>query len=85
MDTQRLILFFIFGFLVGHYARQVYLPRITGYVLAGVLCGPYVGGLLSAPVVKEVAQDWATQVRPPSVERLTATAPSAGPKATKPK
>jgi len=44
----------IFGFLVGHYARQVSLPRITGYILAGILCGPYVGGLLSGPAVKEL-------------------------------
>jgi Kef-type K+ transport system membrane component KefB len=44
----------IFGYLVGHFARRVYLPRITGYILAGVLCGPYVGGLLTGPVVKEL-------------------------------
>ncbi len=42
----------IFGYLAGHLARMVRLPRITGYILAGILCGPYLGGFLTQPVVK---------------------------------
>jgi Kef-type K+ transport system membrane component KefB len=42
----------VFGYLAGHLARTVRLPRITGYILAGILCGPYLGGFLTQPVVK---------------------------------
>jgi Kef-type K+ transport system membrane component KefB len=44
----------IFGFLVGHFAKQLSLPGITGYILAGILCGPYVGRLLTPTVVEQL-------------------------------
>lgn len=44
----------IFGFLVGHFAKQLFLPGITGYILAGILCGPFVGKLLTPSVVSEL-------------------------------
>jgi len=44
----------IFGFLVGRLARRIRLPRITGYILAGVICGPYLGRFLTGPVVREL-------------------------------
>ena len=43
-----------------------------------------IAGLSAAPV-NEVAQVWEDQLRPPSMERLTATAPCAGVRATKAK
>ena len=49
-----------FGFIVltaytfGELAERVHLPHITGYLLTGVICGPYVSGLLSASVVADL-------------------------------
>lgn len=51
----------IFGFLVlgaytvGELATQVSLPKITGYLLTGVLFGPAVLGLVSVEVIDELA------------------------------
>ncbi len=53
-STVSLGFILIFGYLAGHVARQIYLPRITGYIVAGILCGPFVGGLLTQPVVKSL-------------------------------
>jgi Kef-type K+ transport system membrane component KefB len=52
--TVSLGFILIFGFLVGHTAKHLGLPGITGYILAGILCGPYFGHLLTAPVVKSL-------------------------------
>jgi len=50
----------VFGFIVlaaymlGELAEVVKLPHITGYLLTGVICGPFFIGLLSEEVVKEL-------------------------------
>ena len=33
---------------LAEYGRKLQLPLITGYILAGILCGPYMVGLLKA-------------------------------------
>lgn len=49
-----------FGFLVftgmvaGALASRIKLPRITGYLFAGMICGPYVLGLLDLDVVERL-------------------------------
>lgn len=49
-----------FGFLilaaytVGELAKTIHLPKIVGYLAAGLLFGPYVAGTLSAEVVTEL-------------------------------
>jgi alpha,alpha-trehalose-phosphate synthase [UDP-forming] len=40
--------------LVGAMASRVGVPRITGYLLFGVVCGPYVANLISRPVAREL-------------------------------
>lgn len=46
-----------FGFLIlagmvaGEFAQRIMLPRITGYLLAGILCGPHVLQLVDRDVV----------------------------------
>jgi Kef-type K+ transport system membrane component KefB len=50
----------VFGFIVlaaymlGELAEVVKLPHITGYLLTGVICGPFFIGILSEEVVKEL-------------------------------
>ncbi len=44
----------ICGYLVGRFFSAFSLPRITGYLLAGVAFGPYLGDLLSHQVVAEL-------------------------------
>lgn len=49
-----------FGFIIlvahtlGAIAERLLLPHITGYLLAGLVCGPYVLGLLSPQVIGEL-------------------------------
>ncbi len=49
-----------FGFIIlaahtlGAIAERLHLPHITGYLLAGLVCGPYVLGLLSEDVVSDL-------------------------------
>ena len=52
--TVSLGFILVFGYLVGHYSRVLGLPGITGYILAGILCGPFVGRFLTPPVVSEL-------------------------------
>ena len=58
--TQQLDPLLAFGFIVltaftfGELAERVHLPHITGYLLAGVICGPYASGLLSDSVVSDL-------------------------------
>ncbi len=44
----------IFAFLFGKKAASLKLPQITGYILAGVLCGPFVLKFLSFSDVKDL-------------------------------
>ena len=39
------------GYLAGCYCAMVGLPHITGYLFAGILCGPYVLGFVNREVV----------------------------------
>ena len=39
------------GYLAGCYCAKVGLPHITGYLFAGILCGPYVLGFVNQEVV----------------------------------
>ncbi|MFQ5510234.1 MAG: cation:proton antiporter [Candidatus Krumholzibacteriia bacterium] len=41
----------IFAFFVARVLRGVQLPEISGYILAGVVCGPYIMNILSGVVV----------------------------------
>jgi len=52
--TLSLGFILIFGYLTGHFVKPLGLPGITGYILAGILCGPYVGQLLTKPVVQSL-------------------------------
>jgi len=51
---------FAFGFaliaaaLAGSLFEQIKLPRITGYLLFGVLCGPYVLNIISPAMAREL-------------------------------
>ncbi len=52
--TVSLGFILIIGYLVGHLVIPLRLPRITGYILAGILCGPFVSGFLTGPVVAKL-------------------------------
>jgi Kef-type K+ transport system membrane component KefB len=54
LATVSLGFILIFGYLLGHFIRQLGMPGITGYILAGVVCGPYVGQFLTPTVVAEL-------------------------------
>ncbi|MEA4822765.1 MAG: cation:proton antiporter [Clostridiaceae bacterium] len=41
----------IAGFLATRVTKKAHLPNVTGYLLAGVVLGPFVLGVLSAPVI----------------------------------
>lgn len=43
-----------FSYYAGHAARRLRLPQITGYLVSGILCGPYVLGLLSSQSVSDL-------------------------------
>lgn len=40
--------------LAGELAERIRLPRVTGYLLFGLLCGPYVANLISRPMAREL-------------------------------
>lgn len=40
--------------ITGALLERVGLPRITGYLLAGVLCGPYVGNVITQPLARDL-------------------------------
>lgn len=42
------------GYLLGEIVRRVHLPRITGYLIAGMLFGPYLGGWLTEDTVEHL-------------------------------
>ena len=50
----------VFGFIVlaafmlGDLAESIHLPHITGYLLTGIICGPYVLGLLDKAVIQDL-------------------------------
>jgi len=44
----------IFAFLFGKKMKPLNLPQITGYIIAGILCGPYVLRFLSETEVKDL-------------------------------
>ena len=44
----------IVGFLMGEIVVRIQLPRITGYLLAGMLVGPYLGGWLTRETVQHL-------------------------------
>ncbi|MDP8245074.1 MAG: cation:proton antiporter [Candidatus Hinthialibacter antarcticus] len=44
----------IVGFLMGEIVVRIQLPRITGYLIAGMLVGPYMGGWLTKETVKHL-------------------------------
>ncbi len=44
----------LFAFLFGKKVKALRLPLITGFILAGLLCGPYVLSILSFPEVKSL-------------------------------
>ncbi|MCB9780678.1 MAG: cation:proton antiporter [Alphaproteobacteria bacterium] len=59
-DAATALTMVSFGFIIlaaytlGAMAEKIHLPHITGYLLAGVVCGPYVLGLLDADVVGQL-------------------------------
>jgi Kef-type K+ transport system membrane component KefB len=52
--TVSLGFILVFGFLTGHFVKPLGMPGITGYILAGILCGPFVARLLTTSVVEEL-------------------------------
>ena len=44
----------IFAFLIGKRAKNLKLPQITGFIVAGIVCGPYVFKFLSIEDVKNL-------------------------------
>ena len=42
------------SYLVGKIISQFKLPKITGYIIAGIITGPYLLNLLSKPVVQDL-------------------------------
>ncbi|MBN2053832.1 cation:proton antiporter, partial [bacterium] len=56
--TARVSLTFGFlllnGLVFGQLSEKYGLPRITGYLIAGIFCGPYVIGIIQADVVREL-------------------------------
>jgi Kef-type K+ transport system membrane component KefB len=44
----------IFAFLFGKQVNRLNLPRITGFICAGILCGPYIFKFLSATDVRDL-------------------------------
>jgi Kef-type K+ transport system membrane component KefB len=40
--------------LAGEALEWVRLPRITGYLLFGILCGPYLGNIITRPMAREI-------------------------------
>jgi Kef-type K+ transport system membrane component KefB len=40
--------------LVGRLTEKVGLPRVTGYLLFGLLCGPYVANIITRPMAREL-------------------------------
>ena len=52
--TVSLGFILIVGYLLGRLVAPLRLPRITGYILAGILCGPYTFGFLTESVVGQL-------------------------------
>ncbi|MBN1271558.1 MAG: cation:proton antiporter [Candidatus Aminicenantes bacterium] len=44
----------VFAFLLGKKIKQLSLPRITGFILAGIFCGPYIMKFLSTRDVQNL-------------------------------
>ena len=40
--------------LAGELVERLALPRVSGYLLLGLVCGPYVGNLITAPMAREL-------------------------------
>lgn len=43
-----------FSYYAGMAARRLALPQITGYVISGIICGPFVLGILSSESVSDL-------------------------------
>ncbi|GFR42291.1 hypothetical protein Agub_g3189, partial [Astrephomene gubernaculifera] len=43
-----------FSYYMGHAARLLKLPQITGYLVSGIICGPYLLGILSTESVVDL-------------------------------
>ena len=55
---HALIVAFVLGpcsYVAGQGTRRLHLPAITGYLLSGVMCGPYVLGILSLGDVRSLS------------------------------
>lgn len=44
-----------FSYYAGKAANSVRLPQITGYLVSGIICGPYVLSILSQDLVKDLS------------------------------
>jgi Kef-type K+ transport system membrane component KefB len=45
----------IAALLTGDLVQRLRLPRVTGYLLLGLLCGPYLARLISGPMARELS------------------------------
>ncbi|MBV1708748.1 MAG: cation:proton antiporter, partial [Erysipelothrix sp.] len=43
------------GLLFGRFAKILHLPNVTGYLIGGLLIGPYMFGLLPELIVEEMS------------------------------
>ena len=50
---EALGILFICGYFGGRLANRFRFPRVTGYIIAGILLSPSVSGIIPAPLVKE--------------------------------
>ena len=50
---EGLGILFISGYLGGRLANRLRFPRVTGYIVAGILLSPSVSGILPSELVKE--------------------------------
>jgi Kef-type K+ transport system membrane component KefB len=44
----------VFAYLVGNNLKRLSLPQITGFILAGIICGPFVFGFISESDVNDL-------------------------------
>ncbi|MBU0630713.1 MAG: cation:proton antiporter [Candidatus Margulisbacteria bacterium] len=44
----------LFGLIMGKFAQRLKVPKVTGYILAGLIIGPSFLGLLTKPMVNNL-------------------------------
>ena len=50
-----LAIMFIAGFILSRITKLLHLPNVTGYILSGILIGPFVLNLISPTIISEMS------------------------------